>query len=346
MTKQDTPQDDPVIQPDSADAQVLQDEIAAFVDGVEGTLVDNPGVDNDTTEVEAQPSQEPAEPASEPEVEPTPDTSAPSEGSEPSGTDGEASGVSENDEPEAPPATAPEVAEPTAELEDPGDFKPGDYAFEITTKDGEVHKITTLEEARKFAEGLDEAPENISASAFMDFNAKVARMTMGVEQDKVRYEAAKLLFDEQQAANEAQAKTISQIYTGLEYLVKKGAIPALDPKYDTAEMGKLWNTPEYKDKPGIKERLELLQAMAKENKLRSSAGLDPSFDMVAVHTAMELDRIKTNEAEVRDKQHETVTQRGSMVTGPSVHVESNERPGTIVGTGGSLEDLVIEASNY
>ncbi len=55
----------------------------------------------------------------------------------------------------------------------------------------------------------------------------------------------------------------------LNYLVDKGKLPAVAKKYQNAN----WSDPEVAKQPGVKEQVELLNYMAKENASRRRAGL-------------------------------------------------------------------------
>jgi hypothetical protein len=59
-----------------------------------------------------------------------------------------------------------EVSEPAplVTVQDPGEYTPADYSFEVTLKDGKTVKVASAEEADKIAEDPDnfETPAQLS----------------------------------------------------------------------------------------------------------------------------------------------------------------------------------------
>src|ERR1700741_82746 len=95
-------------------------------------------------------------------------------GDKPDGTQGDDGG----DKPDDKPGDSEEVEQysepaPVITVEDTGEYKPADYSFEVTLKDGKTVKVSTTEEAEKLADNPDnfETPKQL-----MDFINKQNKM--------------------------------------------------------------------------------------------------------------------------------------------------------------------------
>lgn len=221
------------------------------------------------------------------------------------------------------------------EVQDPGEFQPQDYSFGITTTDGKVHQIKSPEDADAFADLIDKDPELMSAKALLEFTRNANKMEAGIDTDKKTWETQKEEFDKTTAQNETVANTYKGIENGMAYLEKKGDLPAVDPQYATAN----WEDAEVAKQPGVKERLDILAFIAKENVAREAAGLDPSFDVLAAHTAMELEAMKTNAKQEEDEEKKTRQVKAAMIGGNAPFIPSNVPSNKIVGPGGNISDL-------
>ena len=234
----------------------------------------------------------------------------------------------------------PEPAEAEAPpVVNPGDFQPSDYSFEITTTDGKTVKIATLEDADAFANRLDENPELISASQFMQFNRKVAGMDVGIASEKKAFDQNQEAFEAQQAVDTARQESINQWDKEVNYLAERGELPPITPAQNAAD----WTDPKVAAQPGIKERVELLHWMDTENDRRITAGLEPMRSMLDAHNAMSLEAMRKGEVEADDKDAQARRARGAFVP-PSSSPEPFEqkKSGTIVGLGGTLDDFASE----
>lgn len=337
----DEPAVDPKVEEAPAElSQVEQDALMAASEGIDGTLTPNsPEEEIDEEAPEEAPTEEPEnEPENkDDEIEPETDgepKDTPGEG-EPTDTPGQT--VLQKDEPEQ----TPQVDDP---VDDPGEFKPGDYSFEVKTTDGKTHKITSPEEAYELAKTFDENPELASASQFMALASKTALMERGLAEDESKYKAQKEQYDQAQEAIKTRNETIQRWDKELKYLEGAGQIPKLDPKLDTPEAGTKWAT-EFRNEPGVKERMDILDWVQKENTKRIEAGLEPMTSILDAHTAMRLEQTLQANADTVSREKEQRRARGSMVGGTAPHKPENNPSNSIVGLGGSLDDLLTEYVN-
>lgn len=226
-------------------------------------------------------------------------------------------------------------------VDDPGDFKPGDYSFTVTTTDGKTHTIKTPEDAEAFAQLIDSDPSLITAAQLLALNRGTTRMDLGTENDKRTWEAAKTQFDAVKAQNDLRDTTLVEINNGMKYLESKGLIPPVAKELDSKEAGARWGT-DYKDEPGVKERLEILKYMGDENERRLEAGLMPSFDVSAAYNALQLEKLQKQAQETDQTESDMRRQRGAMVGGQAHYAPEPPRSSDIVGIGGSLDELLTQ----
>lgn len=219
--------------------------------------------------------------------------------------------------------------------EDPGEFKPNDYSFEVITTDGKKHKIKTPEDADALTDLLDENPDLINARSLMEFIRKTSRMEAGIEADKKAYEAKKEEFDTVKEQQEIRDKTLISINNGMLYLQQKGMLEAVPAEYDNATT----NWEEHTDIPAIKQRLDILKYMENENKSRMDVGLEPSFDVIAAYNAMQLEEMKTQKKTEESSETKKRQAKGAKVGSTAPYSQTNVGKGEIVGEGGSINEL-------
>ncbi len=229
--------------------------------------------------------------------------------------------------------------EPTTE--DPGEFTPGDYSFEIKTTDGKVVKISSQEEIDEFAAKLDENSELINASQYTMFNRKSVAMDQGIATDKRNYEANKAKFDQEQSLQTTRQESLTQWNNEINYLANNGELPKISDKLNSAD----WTDPEVAKEPAVKARLDIFKWMESENSKRMTAGLEPIKSVVDAHNAMQLESFKTQQKDTVSREKEQRQKKGSMVGGAAPHSPSNNPSNSIVGTGGSLDDMVTDYMN-
>lgn len=231
-------------------------------------------------------------------------------------------------------APAPPVIE---EVEDPGEFVPSNtYSFSVVLTDGKTYNVKTLEDAEAIGSLLDENPELITASKFIEFNRKVTAMDTGLQREKTDWESKTAKYTEYKTVQDQRDATINQISNGFSYLENKGLLP----KIAESMVDKIWI--EHPSEPGIKERLALLDFMSKENESRIKAGLAPSFDVDLMFERMQTAQNKSKESEEKKRENEARKVRGSMVGGAGKTVSNTKLSNAIVGTGGSIDDIVFD----
>ena len=176
--------------------------------------------------------------------------------------------------------------EPVVTVEDPGEYKAADHSFEVTLKDGKTVKISTPEDAEKLADD----PENFETpKQLMDFINKQNKMNRSLEKDYEKWESQHKTFEDQTAEAEKRQENVENIVKGFTYLIKKGKLPAVADEYLNAD----WSDPEIAKQTGVKEQVELLNYMTKENKDRESAGLPPFATVVDAYNAwMDDEKVK------------------------------------------------------
>lgn len=221
--------------------------------------------------------------------------------------------------------------------EDPGDFKPGDHSFTVTIN-GTRTKVTSLDQADQLAEDPDAFKDAKQLIRFMD---KRSDMRTAIADDKKSYDEQKSKYDERQQLTEIRNERLNTWANELDYLTKRGDIPDVKADLNTAEAGLKWAT-DYKDEPGVKERLEIMAYMDGESKNRQAAGLPPMTSMIEAYNEMQLKNLKTDQQTQHSEDIRTRQQRGSRVAGPSPHIPADSSSGEIVGSGGTLNDLVNE----
>lgn len=294
---------------------------------VVGDVVENPVIEEEeeASEEPVEPAEEPGEPAEEP-----------TEPEQPAETE------------EAPEAPAEEpveeivpekdetgVYDPT--VPDPGEFQPKqDYSFEVTTTDGKTVKISSQEEADKFAERLDNEEGLVSASQFAKFTRLTARMDVGVERERADYQAEREKFELQQAQEKVRNEQIIQWNNELNYLQAKGLLPEI-PADKNADWLK------NREDPAVKARMDIFEWMDKENQARRSAGIGEVTSAVDAYQLMKAEQ-SVDEQKTERKRETTERQaRGKMVSSSSPYIESNTPNNSIIGEGGNLNDLILEA---
>lgn len=167
---------------------------------------------------------------------------------------------------------------PVITVEDPGDYKPADYSFEVTLKDGKTIKVTTPEEAEKLADDPDnfETPKQL-----MDFINKQNKMARNLERDYEKWETQKKTFTEQLETETQRRETIDTFVGEFQYLVSKGKLPAVAKEYLDAD----WSDPKVAEQPGVKEQIAILSYMEKENAIRAKAKVKPLTSIVDAYNA-------------------------------------------------------------
>lgn len=190
--------------------------------------------------------------------------------------------------------------------EDPGEYKPADYSFEVTLKDGKTVKVSTPEEAEKIADDPDnfETPKQL-----MDFINKQNKMVRNLDRDYDKWESQKKTYDEQVATEKERQETVQNLANGFEYLIAKGLMPKIDPADAVAD----WSNPEIAKHAGVKEHIELINYMTKENEARQKAGIPVLSSALDAYNAWKLENAGKQEEEERKTAGEQRRAAGARV---------------------------------
>lgn len=218
----------------------------------------------------------------------------------------------------------------TQQLTDPGEFTPKDYSFEVELADGTKFNI-------KSPEDVSQLPEDASFKSIQDHTAFInnyTQMVNGLATDKQQYEAAKQTYEEQKAVAEENEKFIQTIENSFSYLEGKGKLPAVPAQYTDAD----WSDPEVAKQPGVKERVELVNYMAKENAQRESLGL-PKMSPLEAHAELQNKALEEQQTQRTQQQAKLRKDRGAMVSGQSAPAPGKANSDMIVGSGRPLRDL-------
>lgn len=168
--------------------------------------------------------------------------------------------------------------EPLVTVEDPGEYRPADYSFEVTLKDGRTTKVSTPEEADR----LSEDPDNFETpKQLLDFIKKSTQMQNKLDKDYEKWESQNKTFQEQTETETQRRENIENFVSEFNYLVNKGLVPKIDKQYVDAD----WSDPEIAKQSGVKEQIALLNYMVKENEERSRAKIKPLTSMIDVYNA-------------------------------------------------------------
>lgn len=243
----------------------------------------------------------------------------------------------ENDETEE--LDEPEEVELTNGLDDPGDYQPADYSFEVTIYTGpkgeekpKTVKVHSVEEGERL---LDDDPNFGTPRNLLAFNNKLFKMEAKLERDEEAHKAAKEAYDAQLEGQEDRQERINLVANELRYLETKKRLPEVAAKYRNAD----WNDPEIAKQPGVKEQLALLKYMAKENKERTKLGLSPVGALDAFNS-MQAEAMSNKDATNKTTAATNRKTAGARVSGSSpAPVSGNAPKGIAVGRGGSLRDL-------
>ena len=104
------------------------------------------------------------------------------------------------------------------------------------------------------------------------------------------------------------------------YLETKGKLPAVPAQYAEAD----WSDPEVAKQPGVKERVELVNYMAKENAQRESLGL-PKMSPLEAHAELQNKALEEAQTQRTQKQADLRKKRGAMISGQSAPAPGKTR---------------------
>lgn len=198
---------------------------------------------------------------------------------------------------------------PVVTLEDPGEYTPKDYSFEIEIK-GKTYKVDSSDRAAELA---DEFAEDLTAKQLVSLVTKGTNIDIKQSKDREDWEKRHNAFEEQSNAEKERQETISSMEKEFNYLVSKGLMPQIEEKYLNAD----WTDPEVAKQPGVKEQKALLNYMVKENKERAKAGVKQLTSVVDAFNAWQQDNGRKKTAEEHKAAGEARKEASSRVAGVS-----------------------------
>lgn len=187
--------------------------------------------------------------------------------------------------------------EPVVTAQDPGEYQPADYSFEVTLKDGKTVKIATPEEADKVSEDPDnfETPKQL-----LDFIKKSTQMQSKLDKDYDEWEKKSTTFKSQLEVETQRRETVDNFTNEMLYLVEKGLIPDIED----ADAKKRWLTDEtasldkeFVKTPGVREQTQLLNYLVKENERRSKSNVRQLTSLIDAFNAWKVDTVEQEKAE-------------------------------------------------
>ncbi len=226
---------------------------------------------------------------------------------------------------------------PVVTADDPGEYQPKDYSFEVTVYDEEGKNAKTVKIASLDDwDALLEKDANFGTSASLLKAQRLAtKMETSQERDKSVWEEKKKTYDTQVGTQEEREAATTRTVNEITYLVSKGKLP----KVSAALMAADWRDPEIAKQPGVKEQIELINYMTKENAARLRAGIQPVTSAIDAYNGMMLEQRDQKATDVKAQAAEARKVAGARVAGSSPAPVSNVPKGIAVGRGGSLRDI-------
>lgn len=261
-------------------------------------------------------------------------------------TESNALEVEEPEEKEEP-KTEDEVVEDKVEepeevvyLEDPGEFQPKDYSFEVVTYDEEgkkpkTHKIDSID---KWDELLETDPNLGSGSALLKAQRLATRLETNVDRDQAEWQKTKDEYDKA-LADQNRSEAVTNTWANeIAYLEQNGSLPKVSEKFKNVP----WAGPEA-DKDAladenVKAQIDLLDYMKKENSKRRKLGLSDLGPEAAFNARLR-DVGEKKASEEKKKSGEARKEAGSRIAGSTPNPVTVAPKGIAVGVGGSLRDL-------
>lgn len=227
--------------------------------------------------------------------------------------------------------------EPVVTVEDPGDFQPKDYSFDVTVYDeeGKNGKTVKIKSVDDWDELLEKDPNLGSAANLMKAQRKVTKMESGIERDKEVWERAKNEFDRQTENEKNRIEATDNMVAEINYLISQGDLPEIPKKYQNAD----WSDPEVAKQDGVKEQIALLTFMRNENNKRKKAGLKAMTSVLDAFNAFERKQTKKQAIDAKKQAGEARKAAGARVSGVSPSPVSRAPKGIMVGRAGSLQNL-------
>lgn len=255
-----------------------------------------------------------------------------------------------DDEPEAPGEGTPtdepeEVEEVSAEdlvtVDDPGEYQPKDYSFQVTTydsegKNGRSVTVKSVEQWDELIDTLERSGGNLgSTTSVLRAERAASRMERNLETDRVKWQSDKDAYDQQLEANNQRIESTNQMIAEMNYLVERGDLPRVAQGYINAD----WSDPEVAKQAGVKEQVEVLNYMRRENAARTRAGLKPMTSVIDAFNAFQLDQTRKGTVAARQRAGQSRREAGARVAASTPNTGIQAPKGISVGRGGNLRDL-------
>lgn len=180
-------------------------------------------------------------------------------------------------------------------IEDPGEFKPNDYTFDVTVYDAEGKKPKTVKitSIDQWDELLESDPNFGTSSALMKAMRLSGKMERGLEEDKRTYEEKKKEYDEAVKSQQEYTAQVQTVANEMNYMAERGQLPKLTKDEQNMQWYKTGtHTPDpdlIKAHPNIKAWTDLVLYMRRESATRTKAGLPPLSSALDAFNAMQLD---------------------------------------------------------
>lgn len=197
---------------------------------------------------------------------------------------------------------------PILTTSDPGDYLPKDYGFEVMLASGKSVKVSNPEDAEKLADNPDnfETPKQL-----MDFLTKSQKMQGKLDRDYDKWETQKEQFENQSQTETQRVQTVQNIAAEFDYLVSKKLLPAVPSEYKDAD----WQDPQVAKQDGVRQHVELLDYMVKENEARAKAKVSPITSIIDAYNSWKLENNESQEKEDRKEAGQARKVASSKVSG-------------------------------
>lgn len=225
-------------------------------------------------------------------------------------------------------------------VEDPGEFTPANYSFDVTVYDAEGNKPKTVKvNSIDEWDTLLESEPNLGSSVALSRAFRAAqKMELGADRDRQAYDKQKKEYDDAVAEQQQREIRGNTIFGEISYLIERGDLPKLTrEERDVLD----WNDPAVvKAHPNIAAHNDLLKYMRKENANRVKLKLAPIQSALDAFNAMQLDTRRQSDAQKKKQDGERRQQMSSRVaSGTSTPLAANTPRGIAVGRVGDLAKL-------
>jgi hypothetical protein len=214
-------------------------------------------------------------------------------------------------------------------LEDPGEFQPGDYSFEVQVydEDGKNPKAKKIASVDDWDALLETDPNLGSAAALLKAQRLASKMEQAQEREQAEYNAKLKAYNDEQARVDQQVEQLGKWQKQFDYLTTRGDLPKIAAKYQDAD----WSDPEVAKQPGVKEQLAIIDFMKKENTARRKAGVDEITSILEAFSEYDRANLKRSNTEATKQAGEQRRAAGAKVAGTTPAPVSAAPKGVMVG---------------